>query len=121
MNTGRTHFKKGYIPWNKGLTGYVNAGSFKIGERKAKDNQNWKGDNVGYIALHSWVRRNLGIPQKCGFCGDISERKYEWANKSRLYKRDLQDWIRLCVPCHANYDDYVNKGWKTRKEKLLFL
>lgn len=47
LNTGRTHFKEGYTPWNK---------------------------------------------------------KIHWANISRLYKRDLDDWMRLCAKCHKAYD-----------------
>jgi hypothetical protein len=31
---------------------------------------NWKGDHVGYIGLHNWVRRWLGVvPKRCEFCG----------------------------------------------------
>ena len=32
-NTGRTHFKKGFIPWNKGLKGY---GSFNKGKKRTE-------------------------------------------------------------------------------------
>lgn len=66
----------------------------------------WKGDKVGYLALHGWVRRHLGKPNRCDFCGliDGNENKFEWANKSGEYLRDLSDWIRLCVKCHRLYD-----------------
>lgn len=33
FNTGRTWFKKGHIPWNKGIKGAVNSGSFKKGHK----------------------------------------------------------------------------------------
>lgn len=77
-------------------------------------NFKWKGDKVGYIALHAWVARKLGKPQECSFCGSRDEgtRKYHWANVSRQYKRDLSDWIRLCAKCHYHYDDLGNKRWK---------
>jgi hypothetical protein len=65
----------------------------------------WKGDDVGYVSLHAWVRRNLGTPKKCEFCNTTTAVKFEWANKSHEYKRDLTDWIRLCVPCHSRYDN----------------
>ena len=69
----------------------------------------WKGDKAGYRALHSWVSVRLGTPQKCEFCGlnglpADKKRYFQWANRSRAYKRDLTDWIRLCVPCHLTYD-----------------
>lgn len=67
-------------------------------------NKKWKGDAVGYDALHDWVRRQLGNPQKCEHCGTCKKKMYHWANKSGDYKRELDDWIRLCVPCHSKYD-----------------
>lgn len=71
-----------------------------------KDHAKWKGDDVGYDALHRWVYRNLGKPSKCEFCEKIEERSsyIHWANKSGEYKRDLADWLRLCAKCHYHYD-----------------
>lgn len=60
----------------------------------------WKGDSVGYSALHAWVRRKLGTPNLCGRCNTTTAKRYEWANISGEYKRDLSDWIRLCTSCH---------------------
>lgn len=83
---------------------------------KEEKSKNWKGDNVGIGALHEWVKRKLGKPNKCDHCG-ISEEKtnYDWANKSQQYKRELSDWLRLCRKCHIIYDDMVVK----RKETLI--
>jgi hypothetical protein len=69
-------------------------------------NNQWKGDNVGYFALHSWVRRHLGRPMECWECGFTSSnnRQFHWANISHEYKRDTEDWARLCVKCHRAYD-----------------
>ena len=71
-----------------------------------KKHRYWKGDNVGYYALHRWVERNLGKPDICEHCGEsgLSGKQIHWANKSHKYKRDLNDWIRLCVKCHGIYD-----------------
>lgn len=69
-----------------------------------EESWNWKGDNVGYTALHNWVSRILGKPRKCNHCKTINARKYEWANISHKYKRELSDWIRLCSKCHRQYD-----------------
>lgn len=67
---------------------------------------NWKGEEVGYRALHVWVVKMLGQPKKCEHClkTDLKFRQYHWANKSHKYKRDLTDWIRLCAKCHKKYD-----------------
>lgn len=32
------------------------------------------------------------------------------------YKRDINDWVRLCKKCHVAYDDSINKGWATRRQ-----
>ena len=74
----------------------------------------WRGDNVGYMALHIWIAKKLGKPAKCEHCSTTKAKKYNWANKSREYKRDLEDWIRLCTKCHVQYD----KPWLKRHKKL---
>ena len=74
-------------------------------ERVGVKNHLWKGNNVGYHALHAWVKRHLGFPRFCWHCKIISpNKKYEWANKSHEYKRELYDWIPLCTTCHRVYD-----------------
>lgn len=93
-NTGRTRFKRGNIP------------------------ANWKGDAVGYTALHDWVRRNLGTPQGCDDCGTTEKRIYQWSNMSGEYKRDLSDWKRRCIPCHKSYDLNRIRGGGKRYEQL---
>lgn len=78
------------------------------GTKHCKQHQppnNWKGDKASYYAVHAWVARHRGRPQKCEHCGTTEKKKYQWANKSHEYKRDLNDWIRLCVPCHKKYDN----------------
>ena len=87
----------GQRAWNTGL---------KQPQMSGENHFAWKGDKVGYFALHSWVRRILGTPMKCEFCEreNLSRRSYHWANKSRDYNRDKSDWIRLCAKCHKAYD-----------------
>lgn len=77
------------------------AGEFKPGQVP----HNYKGDQAGYDALHDWVKRHAVDPGACEHCGhDGSERRLEWANKSHEYRRDLDDWLRLCSTCHGEYD-----------------
>lgn len=78
----------------------------KIGKQKGVKNIMWKGDKVGYRALHLWVERCLGKPIRCEHCGIISKNRaiIHWANKSHNYLRDLNDWLPLCVKCHFKYD-----------------
>lgn len=103
-----TSFKKGTSPWNKGLIGVM---PLPV---------NHKGDAVGYHALHDWVERHLGKPTKCEHCGK-EDGRFEWANKSHQYKRELDDWIRLCKKCHIAYDrgdQGENWGVATKKFSL---
>jgi len=107
FNTGRTHFKKGMTSWNKGIkTGIKPWLGKKRPEITGENNTEWKGDKVGYWGLHNWVRRHLGTPAICEFCGKagLTGRQIHWANKSGKYKRDLNDWLRLCRQCHVKYD-----------------
>lgn len=62
------------------------------------------GSEYTYNGLHARVKRCLGVPKKCENCGVIGDRMYHWANKSGEYREDIDDWLRLCVPCHRKYD-----------------
>ncbi len=77
-----------------------------LGKRTGSQNNKWKGNNVGYHALHDWVRRHFGKADKCenGKCKSKKIIRFEWANVSGEYKRDRNDWIRLCSACHGAYD-----------------
>lgn len=78
----------------------------------------WKGNKAGYLSIHRWVIRKLGQPDTCNFCNEskLFGRKIHWANKSGKYKRDLDDWLRLCIPCHKNYDKQFD--WSKIKKKF---
>lgn len=79
----------------------------------------WKGDSVGRSALHNWVERHKGKPRKCEHCGTTEAKQYDWANISQKYKRELDDFKRLCRSCHAKYDYPTrSKKWKKAVEKL---
>ena len=106
------------IPWNKGKKGLQIAWNKnkKLPQFSEEKAYQWKGDKVGYIALHIWVAEKLGKSDICDFCGTsgLKGRQIHWANKSHQYKRDINDWIRLCASCHRYYD----QGFETaRKEK----
>ena len=72
----------------------------------------WKGDEVGYRSLHYWVQNRLGNPSFCEGCkrtkspeGLGKNRSYfHWANISGKYKRNVNDWRRLCYRCHYKFD-----------------
>ena len=101
----------GRAPWNKNkrcdylsklLVGKVDEAS-----------RGWKGDNISYDGIHQWVARKLGRPKVCTRCKSTTARRYEWANISRYYRRDLKDWVRLCKSCHEIYDNLKDKERET--------
>lgn len=97
------------IPWNKGTLGLVkkNSGSFNSSNIRGKLNFNWKDSSVGYFALHTWLRRNFGIPRNCILCGSTDN--VQWASKNYNYTRNKKDWLQLCFSCHRKYD--AENGW----------
>ncbi len=72
-----------------------------------KRNHNWKGDAVGYHALHGWIKTQLIKPQTCRDCNQ--QKKLDLANISGEYKRDLSDWEWLCRSCHMKKDGRIEK------------
>jgi hypothetical protein len=88
---------------------------FKQGrfESKGEASPYWKGDDITYQELHRWIRRNKTMPDNCEHCGQ-SGQYLEWANKSHEYKRDLEDWLALCKPCHGVHDSGEGRGHAIR-------
>jgi hypothetical protein len=86
---------------------------------RGKNNPRWKGDNVGYGALHDWVRKYLSKPDLCPKCNVVAP--YNVANLSGKYLRDLSDWEWLCVPCHMVQDGRMTTSYhltQSRKMKI---
>lgn len=111
--------KKGTVAWNRGLKdcmsekGKQRMVESKIGStpwNKDRDfpqitgekNCNWKGDEVGYSALHDWIQSQLGTPDTCENCeqSGLTGHQIHWHNIGHEYKRNLTDWMRLCAKCH---------------------
>lgn len=59
----------------------------------------WKGDDVSYVGLHKWVRRNFPPPEHCNMCHEKTN-KLEASNISGHYLRDITDYEYLCHSCH---------------------
>ncbi len=133
LSSGKTRFKKGKPPWNKGrketrkevlqrqskshigkkqsVELVEKRGNFLVGE-KAK---HWKGENIGYKHLHLWIAKNKGKAKdhKCK-CGKIAK---EWSNKDHKYRRRVEDYEAMCKKCHYWYDRQVLGVKFGRKKK----
>lgn len=103
-------------------TGIVPKSAFKKADIRllGENNSSWKGEKVGKKALHDWVKRWFGFPNKCENCGFESDShlRIQWANKSGKYMRNREDWLRLCVPCHHKKDRIHEKIWENRRKKI---
>ena len=85
-----------------------------MSNRKGKETSAWK-EKVSYAGIHKWVSREYGKPKYCEFCNSVSQKKYQWANISNLYLRDINDWMRLCQKCHSKWDRLAEKKWITQR------
>ena len=109
----KTSFKKGHKPF-KGAFGKGSTQSEKAKElisksllgKRENEARNWKGNNAGYVAIHTWVKNKLGKPNRCENpnCKSIKPKRYEWASISRKTLRDKNDFVQLCPSCHRKYD-----------------
>lgn len=84
--------------------------------RKSKLEENnpmWKGDNVGFYALHEWIKSRLPKTKLCQICN--FKPPYDLANVSGKYLRDLTDWQWLCRKCHMESDKRID-GLKKFKD-----
>jgi hypothetical protein len=80
-------------------------------DQTGEKNAVWRGEEAGHQAMHLRVWRARGMPSHCGTCDATApEVKYEWANMTGHYE-DINDYVRLCVPCHRKLD--------ARRRKLL--
>lgn len=125
LNTGRTHWKKGHIPWNKGLNVVLKPKTgkhitckvcgkqkyFQLNELKKRERKycslncyhvDSRKDILSYPGLHSWIKRVFNKPKVCGVCG--SEENVDFANISHKYKKEISDWTTLCRKHHIQYD-----------------
>lgn len=133
----RCVYQKENGSWNKGVKGYkqpkisialtgrkaspearLKMSLFRTGLLKDEKNPSWKGDEVSYISLHQWVRRKLGTPGECAYCG--KGERIEWASVSHKAKRDLNDYIPLCPKCHRNYDKRPRGEEVSKHDKRLY-
>jgi hypothetical protein len=78
----------------------------------AEKHWGWKGDEVGYSALHKWANKNVPKPEKCNNCKQ--KPPYDLANISQKYLRVISDWEWLCRSCHMKKDGRLNILHKNR-------
>lgn len=110
MYADRRGKKRGPYTLHKPNPGWYRKGA---SQHAGAANPNWQGDEVSYKGLHLWVGRHKTKPDACEDCG-TTEKRLEWASKSREYRRDLEDWLALCRSCHLKHDK-ADRRAATRK------
>lgn len=68
----------------------------------------WGGMKANYCTKHSWIRKHYGKATRCSnkYCPYKNPKRYEWANVSGKYLREVEDYIQLCPSCHRRMDFY---------------
>lgn len=86
--------------------GFANSGS---------KNGMWKGDEIGYNALHTYIKNNKPKPELCENCKN--KKPFDLANISGEYKRDINDFEWLCRKCHMEKDGRMITLKKNHKKR----
>ncbi len=92
----------------------LNSGRFTRERVLGEKNNKWRGDNVGYFGVHTWVQRTRGNASVCEDCD--STNFVQWANISGEYKRDIGDWKQLCSVCHRRFDGITKLSKESASE-----
>ena len=78
----------------------------KISEaRTGEGNGMWKGDDVGYGAVHTWIKKYHPKPEYCEMCG--LSKSYDLANITGIYNREFKNWMYMCRKCHMISDKRI--------------
>lgn len=80
--------------------------------KRGPDSHNWKGMNVNYVSKHLWIIKNYGKANHCEHDPAHTGRRYDWANISGKYLREIEDYKQLCRSCHRIMDNgnYCRQG-----------
>lgn len=81
---------------------------------RGPENHMWLGDNIGYAAAHSRVRRLYGSPSEheCCDCGgpaadwayDHTDPDEKFTTQGWPYSTDISTYVPLCKKCHVAFD-----------------
>lgn len=80
-------------------------------------NPNYEPAKTTYMQIHKWVYKQAGRADHCQENEEHISKRYEWANLSGNYRREMSDWKQLCKECHTKYDNVIERGKKTLMER----
>lgn len=70
---------------------------------QGENNPAYKGDEVGYTQLHTWIKKQFPKPEFCMLCK--KEEPKELACITGIYNRELKNWAWFCFRCHKEWDN----------------
>lgn len=105
-------FKKGNLEWKKRKF-FPKTHKGAKGINLSSLNGRWKGEGVGYNALHRWIKNRKTKIELCETCK--IKKAIDLANISGEYKRDINDFRWLCRRCHMSEDGRINNLYRKRK------
>lgn len=94
----------------KYISGHQWRGKKRNTVTKGEKHHNWKGDDVGIVGLHLWIRRNFPKPEKCHLCRNVEPQ--ELACITSIYNRELKNWAWFCIRCHRKWDNLIERNLK---------
>jgi len=100
---GKTRSKKTKKKISKAFRGYKWPKEI-VKKRIKAIREKYKDFPVSKASAHRWIISQKGKPNRCELCGTTKAKKFEWANKNHKYLKKLEDWMRVCTPCHRKYD-----------------
>lgn len=71
-----------------------------------------------YRNIHMWLAKHYGKATYCSVNKSHVAKRYEWANVSGEYKRDIADYIALCPSCHRKKDFTEETRTKLRQSHI---
>lgn len=80
------------------------------GKNSSEKHYLWKGDQVKYNSLHTWIRKYLQRPDLCQMCNKNEPK--EVANITGTYNREFKNWKWYCHKCHKLFDNIIERNLK---------
>ena len=71
-----------------------------------------------YYNVHSWLVRTYGNAQYCQMDKAHKAKRFEWANVSGDYLKDINDYMQLCPSCHRKMDYKEGQRELVRKANI---
>jgi hypothetical protein len=80
--------------------------SLSLTGKTGEQSRRWKGLSASYQSKHMWIAKHYGKASACwneACMYPDQPKRYEWANVSGQYLREVSDYVQLCPSCHRKW------------------